>query len=153
MGQSTGLLVWCLNTTPPSVHETGKGAVLASCCWYFSFGWGSHLLTELHCPEVCSTNILTFLELASLLALFQCLLWIGIFKQSTRNHITNHCFSKMAWCSVYSMVCCHMGCGLTMAGWNQFQTWTEMDARKGGSRNCSKRNVEETSTVYSRSER
>lgn len=29
MGQSTGLLVWCLNTTPPSVYETGKGAVLA----------------------------------------------------------------------------------------------------------------------------
>lgn len=29
MGQSTGLLVWCLNTTPPSVCETGKGAGLA----------------------------------------------------------------------------------------------------------------------------
>lgn len=29
MGQSTGFLVWCLNTTPPSVHETGNGAVLA----------------------------------------------------------------------------------------------------------------------------
>lgn len=29
MGQSTGLLVWCLKTTPPSVHDTAKGAVLA----------------------------------------------------------------------------------------------------------------------------
>lgn len=29
MGQSIGLLVWCLNTAPLSVHETGRGAVLA----------------------------------------------------------------------------------------------------------------------------
>lgn len=83
MGQSTGLLIWCLNTTPPSVRETGKGAVLVL---EAAAGIASlvrdHMSTELHCPEVCSTNILMFLELACLLALFQCPLWIGIFRQT-----------------------------------------------------------------------
>lgn len=84
MGRSTGLLFWCLSTTPPSVHETGKGAVLA-----LEAAAGIAPLVRDHiCQQnyivqkSCSTNILTFLELACLLALFQCLLWIGIFRQT-----------------------------------------------------------------------
>ena len=122
MGQSRELLVWCLNTTPPSVHETGKGGVLTlgaaagiaplvrdRICQQ---GYTVQKSAAQTSPNVFGTSPpFSTISVSLVDRDFQTNNQLATILQTTA-------LARSLDAVAYSMVCSHMGCGLTMAGSN-----------------------------------
>lgn len=120
MGESIKSFVWCLNTTPPSVHKSGKGAVLT----LGAAAGIAPLVRDRICQQsntVQKSAAQTSPNVSGTSPPFSTISVSLVDRDFQTNNqpatiLQTTALARGLDAVAYSMVCSHMGCGLTMAG-------------------------------------